>query len=91
MAHCWLRPTATLAGLCHDLGIGFSIENPRTSMIWSFPPFVQLAQREGVFIVDLVYCSYGAPWMKPTRLMTNVRALVELGCCCTGDHEHITL
>ena len=29
--------------------------------------------------------------MKPTRLLTNVKQLLELACSCTQDHDHIML
>ena len=34
--------SARIAWLCLDLGIGFSIENPRSSLLWSFAPIQQL-------------------------------------------------
>ena len=52
---------------------------------------MKLMAMEGVYVVDLVYCSYGAKWMKPTRLLTNVKQLLELACSCTQDHDHIML
>ena len=75
--------TVELALLCLAMGLGFSIENPRSSMIWFFPPMMKLMAMEGVYVVDLVYCGYGAKWMKPTRLLTNVKQLLELACSCT--------
>ena len=59
--------------LCLMMGLGFSIENPRSSMIWFYPPMMKLMAMEGVYVVDLVYCSYGAKWLKPTRLLFSSR------------------
>ena len=72
-------------------GLGFSLENPGSSMVWEYPAMRELANAPGVFCVDLVYCSYGMRWLKPTRFLTNIRALAALASKCSRDHEHIAL
>ena len=49
---------------------------------------IELQQRSGVFAVDLVYCAYGAAWLKPTRLLTNIEELKLLACRCSRSHAH---
>ena len=49
---------------------------------------VHLMAQSCIYVVDLVYCAYGMPWKKPTRLITNVSSLRTLGRACSGDHEH---
>ena len=73
---------------CLTARVGFSLENPRTSMIWELPEMQKLMDQPGVFVVELVYCAFGAKWLKPTRLLTNVDTLKELACRCTKDHQH---
>lgn len=40
------------------------------------------------FVVDLVCCSFGAAWKKPTRFITSVSSLRRLASFCSADHEH---
>ena len=44
-------------------------------MIWWLPELRAALDRMESFRVDLVYCAYGAQWLKPTTLWTNVAAL----------------
>ena len=73
---------------CLAAGIGFSLENPRTSMIWELPEMMKPMAMAEVFMIELVYCAYGARWLKPTRILTNVQALRALECRCSRDHVH---
>ena len=73
---------------CLKHGVGFSVENPKTSMMWLYPPMLRIAQRPDVYTVDLVYCRFGMKWMKQTRILTNIPALKKLACKCAGDHQH---
>ena len=43
--------SARIAWLCLDLGSGLSIENPRSSLLWSFAPLRQLLGDSRVFFV----------------------------------------
>ena len=44
--------------MCIQLGIGFTIENPLTSMMWSFPPMVAFLEEFDLHIVVLNYCRF---------------------------------
>eukprot|EP00959_Pyramimonas_sp_CCMP1952_P378878 7936524-Pyramimonas_sp.AAC.1 len=48
----------------------------------------KLLTMDGVRVVEIVYCAFGARWKKPTRIVTNVQALEELECKCSHDHDH---
>ena len=76
---------------CLENGVPFSLENPLGSMVWSYPPMVQILRHPLVFVVDLVYCSYGMAWKKPTRIITSISSLTRLRTTCSGDHVHQTL
>ncbi|CAK0878548.1 unnamed protein product [Prorocentrum cordatum] len=73
---------------CLASGVGSSLESPRTSMIWGLPEMAKLVEQPGVFVVELVYCAFGARWLKPTRLITNVESLREPARRCSRDHPH---
>ena len=80
--------SARIAWLCLDLGIGFSIENPRGSLLWSFGPMQQLLRDSRVFFVIYDSCCYKAGCKKPTAILTNNRSLCELSRRCDGQHRH---
>ena len=82
--------TAELCLLCHQCGIFWSIENPRSSKLWSFPPIFSFSLLEGVFVVDFPMCAYGAPHKKNTSIMTNMKALTSLAARCVHvKHEAV--
>ena len=85
------RACVLLAEACLQHGVGFSIENPRSSMMWLWGPMAKILEHPSVIIVDLVYCRFGAPWLKPTRLVTNIRELAALQGGCPGGHVHQAL
>jgi hypothetical protein len=79
--------------------VAFSLEHPRTSLLWSLPEFVEL--QRGQFVVDFDQCCYGMRkvassgeraeqvWRrKRTRLLTNLPSLLSLAKKCRGEHAH---
>eukprot|EP00438_Fugacium_kawagutii_P014873 Skav225062 [mRNA] locus=scaffold2293:21259:24786:- [translate_table: standard] len=73
------------------LGWFFSIENPASSRLFEFRPIVDLMGMHGVFRVTWDSCWYGAPFKKPTSLVTNMASLSQLAQNCTRDHQHVPL
>ncbi|CAK0904139.1 unnamed protein product [Prorocentrum cordatum] len=65
-----------------------SLDNSRTSMIWDLPGIAKLLTMNGVLVVGMAYCSFGARLKKPARIPTIVQALKELERGCSQDHDH---
>jgi len=59
------------ARLLHSKGRGFFIENPRTSWMWEAPPVARLTRTPGCRLVRADFCQFGAPFRKPTNVLTN--------------------
>ena len=74
--------TVKLVEICLARGIYFSIENPCSSMLWELAPIKKLRLRDDTFEVDFPMCAYGAPYKKPTRVLTNSEALCSLNRTC---------
>ena len=83
--------SAEVAAECSRCGIGFSIENPRGSRLWQFPPVAAAQALPGVRMIELHMCSFGARRKKPTYICTDVPELDELSVLCSGVHTHETL
>lgn len=84
--------TAALGERQVEIGKWFSIENPEGSYIWELKSFKRLAKKPGVFSVLLHQCAYGAPWKKPTIILTNCPWLRKcLKCEDVRPHEHTIL
>ena len=75
-----------VALFCVKEGIYFVIENPESSLMWVFPPMLELLAKQEVVRISLDYCQYGEEWKKPTTLATNCNALqvLERRCQDTG-------
>ena len=79
--------SAELAIYCHNNKIYWSIENPRSSRLWEFPAILGIMSLDGVHCVDFPMCAYNQRFKKPTRILTNNPALVELHRECV-HHRH---
>lgn len=74
----------------HDLGILWSVENPRRSIMWLTSWFQVLARLPGVFVTNFDNCMHGGSRPKRTSLLHNVQALCELEGQCAGETaEHV--
>ncbi len=84
--------TAALGERQVEIGKWFSIENPEGSYIWELKSFKRLMKKPGVFKVLLHQCAYGAPWKKPTIILTNCPWLEKcLKCEDVRSHERTIL
>ena len=73
-------------------GGNFSIENPLLSLIWETDQFKFLFQHSRAFFVDFDQCAFGAPSMKPTRMMITHERLAQcLQRNCPKNHRHEVL
>ena len=78
--------TAKYVLILHDRNIGWSVENPASSLMWVTDEFVRLMQNLGVQLHGVLFhtCMFGAPRKKQTALWTNI-------CeprTCNDAHEH---
>ena len=55
----------------HHLPTTFSIENPVASMMWNLPCVQSLVDEGLLYFVDVDYCMYGCPAVKPTRFAVS--------------------
>ena len=81
----------------------FLHEHPRHATSWMLDEVRQMMKREGITIVEADQCMFGlktwgdnrsklVPAKKPTRFMTNSRALgQEFNQRCDSSHEHQSL
>ena len=87
--------TTSLCRAQQRAGGFWSIENPKSSLVWGFEPLASLL-RFGID-VDFDQCMYGlrtdpepsaALVKKATRLRTNMHSLKGLEITCSKDHGH---
>ena len=77
---------------CTDLHlrkVGWTIENPGSSLMWVHPDIAALQHLEGVKAIAFHTCMYGAPRRKETAVWTNVDELSSLQLSCDGKHQHM--
>jgi hypothetical protein len=75
---------------CIKHSVHWCIENPASSRLWSQPGFCSLARRELVHSVVFHMCRFGAPWLKPTRILSSF-SLARLSLQCAGCERHMVL
>ena len=73
------RFTLRVMRLCRKFGVYYSVENPASSALFNWKPFA--AAMRWPCSVSFVYdnCRFGAAWLKPTRIVTNLPELAVLG------------
>ena len=68
----FMRLTAQLARRCYARRVGWSIENPASSFLWSMPPMVTLQKLPQVRLFLLDMCRFGSPHKKPTAVLSTI-------------------
>ena len=96
-----IRFSIEICELQHRSGRHFIFEQPQSSRAWSLGEVIKLTYRDGVTKTTFHQCMYGlearnhegaAPAYKPTSVLTNHPALVEvLQERCDGSHRHAQL
>ena len=64
-------------------------EQPESSLMFFIPSWVKL--QSSAFRATRHVCMDGAPWKKPTSLLSNHWCIHQLQCRCDNSHAHITL
>ena len=85
------RFTLRVMRACRESGVFYSVENPLSSSLWKWGPMSRAIRWSDTcsFVYD--NCRFGCPWLKPTRIITNLPELDVLGLRCNGGHTHIPL
>ncbi|CAK0888070.1 unnamed protein product, partial [Prorocentrum cordatum] len=83
----------TFPGMDIKDGAHYDLLDPvvQTSRLWDFDPVRELTNLPDVIQIFLVHCSYGAPHLKRTKILTNFFALSSLSSECSRDHTHVEL
>ena len=78
---------------CQRCSVLWSIENPATSRLFTFPPVARLAGLRNARWVQWDMCMYKSDHRKRTLLLTNTPGLDRLGCdpVCNHAHRHAPL
>ncbi len=76
--------------ILQERSIGWSIENPSSSLMWITEPTQALCKMMGANLVafDFDTCMFGATRLKHTALWTNISQLQQLERRCDGSHTH---
>ncbi len=83
-ANVLVRFCVQVAHACIRAGVGFVIENPRSSILWWTDAMQHLENRRGVERFHLDFCRYGTAWRKATSLLTNLPFVADLALRCRG-------
>ena len=80
-----------VALFCHRRGIGWSIENPSSSLFWMTSPMVHLQNKlvDDVCTVVFDHCCWGGDRPKRTALWSNLPCLGSLEALCTPALQHV--
>ena len=82
LANSLYRMTCKAVIMLQKRHIGWSIENPASSLMWLTQPFCDLMARFGDQIIGVSFhtCMFQAPRKKTTALWTNVPSLKTAAC-----------
>lgn len=88
LGNLFLERAVEACALVFQFGGDFLIENPLLSLLWSTPQLHLLLESTRAFALDLDQCAFGAPWLKPTRLVCSTEVLDAVCVRCPGGHRH---
>ena len=80
-----------LASAQNSVGNGFVWEQPETSLQLVYEPVMLFFAAIVIFWAVSHLCMYGAPWKKPTILVSNYDYVLAICCICDGTHDHQSL
>jgi hypothetical protein len=84
-----LAITVQIITACMKHGVWWTVENPRRSLVWAMPGFVEVLREPGVVHAFMVYCRFGCQFQKQSRFSGTVPGLASLSCKCSRDHTHV--
>ena len=91
LGNAFLARSTEACAAVFQQGGNFSIENPEFSLLWSTEAIANLQHLARAFCVDFDQCEFGAPSMKPTRLLVSHQSFRALHCRCSRSHKHVKL
>jgi hypothetical protein len=80
--------TLRMVRLCERHQVHWSLENPKSSKLFAWPPLVAFLSRTTHHIATIDYCQYGCTYRKPTFVISSLRDIVHLSRVCQHDHCH---
>ena len=83
IGNAFMRFSARFLGLCANLHVPCTLENPLSSRLWLCPPVRRVLRRRFVSQHRCDYCMCGTPWKKPTLFVAahvNLDILASLRC-----------
>ena len=88
--------TYKLCDFLERTGRFYYIENTVGSLLWSIPGIRNLIARDSARLINFDQCCYNTRLLgelikKPTKVLTNMESLCQLGRKCTGGHVHAQL
>ena len=71
--------------------VGWSVENPSSSLMWMTTPFARLQQQLRRLLLGFTFhtCAFQAPRKKQTAIWCSVQELLQLAKQCDGSHDHL--
>ena len=85
LGNIFLFRTVEACRLVFILGGNFSIENPLLSLMWQTQAMQQLISETPALALDFDQCAFGAPSVKPTRLLCSTDLLDDVCVRCPGN------
>ena len=75
--------------LCHQLGVEWSVEQPRRSLFWSTKHWRSVLAHLVPIYVTFDSCMHGGSRAKSTMIATPIPELMALQKQCDGSHSHL--
>ncbi|CAK0861426.1 unnamed protein product [Prorocentrum cordatum] len=80
--------TVRLLEVCSRYGIHWSLENPQSSGLFRWAPLRKFLDQHSRSWATYHCCRFGAPYKKPTTIVSSLGALHDIGLLCEGGHRH---
>ena len=90
LANALYKWTCAMVVLLHQRGVGWSMGNTSSSLMWMTDPFhqLQLLLKNDITAFAFHTCMYNAPRKKTTAIWASVKQMAALRRQCDGSHEH---
>ena len=80
--------TLKIMRACDRANVLWTLENPKSSRLWNWPPLSEYLTAHGHYVAEVHYCQFKCSYQKATYFAGSFPEVMQLQRLCDGSHGH---
>ena len=80
--------TLKIMRACDRANVLWTLENPKSSRLWNWPPLSEYLTMHGLYIAEVHYCQFKCSYQKATYFAGSFPEVMQLQRLCVCFHGH---